>query len=126
MLGTEVDKYTARFHELAKMVPHMVSMEEKSIDRYIWALISKIRMNVTSSNPTTLQAAIGITYRLTNDVVRSSGAQKDKMVGIKDRMTNKEIRVGTNKISGKNEMATMEGSHLAMNGKAWIPSRMFS
>nr|GFA21104.1 zinc finger, CCHC-type, retrotransposon Gag domain protein [Tanacetum cinerariifolium] len=90
---TEVDKYIARFYELAKMLPHMVSMEKKSIDRYIWALISKIRMNVTSSNPTTLQAAIGIAYRLTNDVFRSSGAQKDKMVGRKDRMTNKEIRL---------------------------------
>nr|GEV20529.1 hypothetical protein [Tanacetum cinerariifolium] len=35
MLSTEWDKYTARFHGLAKMVPHMVSTIEKKIDRYI-------------------------------------------------------------------------------------------
>ncbi|GKD88218.1 putative reverse transcriptase domain-containing protein, partial [Tanacetum coccineum] len=38
MFCTEVDKYTARFHELAKMFPHMVSMEDKKIGRYIWGL----------------------------------------------------------------------------------------
>ncbi|GKG47323.1 reverse transcriptase domain-containing protein, partial [Tanacetum coccineum] len=34
MLGTEVDKYTTRFHELAKMLPHMVFTEEKKVNRY--------------------------------------------------------------------------------------------
>ncbi|GJW21849.1 putative reverse transcriptase domain-containing protein [Tanacetum coccineum] len=38
MFCTEVDKYTARFHELAKMFPHMVSMEDKKIGIYIWGL----------------------------------------------------------------------------------------
>ncbi|GJY53300.1 putative reverse transcriptase domain-containing protein [Tanacetum coccineum] len=59
MFGTEVDKYIACFHEFAKMVPYMVSTEEKRIDQYIWGLIPKIRMIVTSSNPTTLQATVG-------------------------------------------------------------------
>ncbi|GKB59258.1 zinc finger, CCHC-type, retrotransposon gag domain protein [Tanacetum coccineum] len=68
MFGTEVDKYTTCFHELAKMVPHMVSTEEKRIDRYIWGLFSEIRMIVTSSNPTTLQVAVGLAYHLTNDM----------------------------------------------------------
>ncbi|GJT77874.1 putative reverse transcriptase domain-containing protein [Tanacetum coccineum] len=67
MLGTEVDKYTARFHELAKMFPHMVFMEEKKIDRYIWGLVPEIRRMITSSNPTTLQVVVGMAYRLTND-----------------------------------------------------------
>ncbi|GJY05806.1 putative reverse transcriptase domain-containing protein [Tanacetum coccineum] len=31
---------------------------------------------ITSSNPTTLQAAVGLAYRLTNDVIRSSGVPK--------------------------------------------------
>ncbi|GJT41731.1 hypothetical protein Tco_0941596 [Tanacetum coccineum] len=31
---------------------------------------------ITSSNPITLQAAIGLAYRLTNDVIRSSGVSK--------------------------------------------------
>ena len=35
MIGTDIDKYTAHFHELARLVPHMVTPEEKRIDRYI-------------------------------------------------------------------------------------------
>ena len=76
MVGVEVDKYTARFHELTRMVPHMVSTVEKLIDRYIWGLIPEIRRDVTSSNPTTLQAAVGMAYRLTNDVIRSGELTK--------------------------------------------------
>ncbi|GJS64668.1 hypothetical protein Tco_0679232 [Tanacetum coccineum] len=76
MLGTKVDKYTARFHELAKMFPHMVSTKEKKIDRYIWGLVPKIRRMITSSNLTTLQAGVGLAYRLTNDVIRSSEVPK--------------------------------------------------
>ncbi|GJZ82542.1 reverse transcriptase domain-containing protein [Tanacetum coccineum] len=56
------------------MVPHMVSTEEKRVDRYIWGLVYEIRRIVTSSNPITLQAAVGLSLCLTNDVVRSSRA----------------------------------------------------
>ena len=42
MTGTDVDKYTACFHELARLVPHMVTPEEKRIDRYIWGLAPEI------------------------------------------------------------------------------------
>ena len=83
MVGVEVDKYTARFHELTKMVPHMVSTKEKLIDRYIWGLIPEIRRDVTSSNPTTLQAAVGMAYRLTNDVIRSGELTKGNNEGRK-------------------------------------------
>ncbi|GJV04681.1 putative reverse transcriptase domain-containing protein [Tanacetum coccineum] len=50
MKGNEIDKYTAHFNELARMVPHMVSTEEKRVDRLV--------------------------YHLTNDVVRSSRVSK--------------------------------------------------
>ncbi|GKD93605.1 putative reverse transcriptase domain-containing protein [Tanacetum coccineum] len=80
MLGKEVDKYIARFHELAKMVPHMVSTEEKRIDLYIWGLIPEIGMNVTSSNLTSLQAAVGLAYCLTNNVVKSEEAMQNPNV----------------------------------------------
>nr|GEV45073.1 hypothetical protein [Tanacetum cinerariifolium] len=70
------DKYTANFHELAKMLPHMVSMEEKKINRYIWGLVPEIRRMITSSNATTLQTAVGLAYRLINDVIRSSEMPK--------------------------------------------------
>ncbi|KAJ9545268.1 hypothetical protein OSB04_024975 [Centaurea solstitialis] len=34
MKGMDVDKYTARFHKLAQLVPHMVTPEEKRIDKH--------------------------------------------------------------------------------------------
>nr|GEU91753.1 hypothetical protein [Tanacetum cinerariifolium] len=76
MIRNEVDKYATHFNELARMVPHIVFTDEKRVDRYIWGLVPEIRRMVTSSNPITLQAAVGMAYRLTNNVVRSSGASK--------------------------------------------------
>ncbi|KAI3499626.1 hypothetical protein L1887_35430 [Cichorium endivia] len=41
MEGTQIEKYIVRFHELARLVPHMVTPEEKRIDRFIWGSNSK-------------------------------------------------------------------------------------
>ncbi|GJT09914.1 hypothetical protein Tco_0856956 [Tanacetum coccineum] len=45
MIGADVDKYTTRFHELARLVPRKVTLESKRIDRYIRGLASTIRRN---------------------------------------------------------------------------------
>ncbi|GKB15026.1 reverse transcriptase domain-containing protein [Tanacetum coccineum] len=45
MIGADVDKYTTRFHELARLVPRTVTPESKRIDRYIRGLASAIRRN---------------------------------------------------------------------------------
>ncbi|GJR71700.1 hypothetical protein Tco_0084065 [Tanacetum coccineum] len=64
-------KYTTRFHELAKLVPHMVTPEDKRIDSYIWGLAPELRGMVTSANPSTIQSAVVLANRLTNDAIRS-------------------------------------------------------
>ncbi|KAJ9544562.1 hypothetical protein OSB04_024269 [Centaurea solstitialis] len=81
MKGMDMDKYTARFHELAQVVPHMLTPEEKRIDRYIWGLSPEIRRMVTSANPTTIQSAVVLASRLANDVVRSGNEAKGVMGG---------------------------------------------
>nr|GEZ01129.1 reverse transcriptase domain-containing protein [Tanacetum cinerariifolium] len=35
MVGSDIDRYTARFHELARLVPHMVTPESQRVNRYI-------------------------------------------------------------------------------------------
>nr|GEV08810.1 hypothetical protein [Tanacetum cinerariifolium] len=90
MIGNEV-KYMAQFNELAKMVPHMVSTEEKKVDHYIWGLVHEIIRMVTSSNPITLQAVVGLAYRLTNDVVRSRRRQMVMIVEGRGTRIDKEI-----------------------------------
>ncbi|KAJ9563825.1 hypothetical protein OSB04_008985 [Centaurea solstitialis] len=81
MKGMDVDKYMARFHELAQLVPHMVTPEEKRIYMYIWGLAPEIQRMVTSANPTTIQSAVVLANRLANDVVRSGVGTKNSMGG---------------------------------------------
>ncbi|XP_023758050.1 uncharacterized protein LOC111906527 [Lactuca sativa] len=77
MVGTQIEKYTVRLHELAKLVPHMVTPEEKRIDRYIWGLAPEIQGMVTSANPNTIQSAVSLENRLANDVIRTGASTKE-------------------------------------------------
>ncbi|GJR45659.1 ribonuclease H-like domain-containing protein [Tanacetum coccineum] len=79
MVSSDIDKYTTRFHELAKLRPHMVTPEDKRIDRYIWGLALEIRGMVTSANPCTIQSVVVLENRLTNDVTRSRVWKKDNV-----------------------------------------------
>nr|GEU89009.1 putative reverse transcriptase domain-containing protein [Tanacetum cinerariifolium] len=56
-VGSDFDGYTARFHELARLVPHMVTPESQRVNHYIWGLASKIKQHVTLSKPATIQGA---------------------------------------------------------------------
>ncbi|KAD3337536.1 hypothetical protein E3N88_33056 [Mikania micrantha] len=71
MIPPEIAKYVDRFHELAKMVPHLVTPEPKRIERFIWGLAPQIRGMVQSASPTTLQAAIHLSFILTDDMLRT-------------------------------------------------------
>ncbi|GJU76539.1 reverse transcriptase domain-containing protein, partial [Tanacetum coccineum] len=48
--------YTDRFHELARLVPHLVTSENKRIERYIYGLAPQIRAMVAATEPTTIQS----------------------------------------------------------------------
>nr|GEZ58518.1 putative reverse transcriptase domain-containing protein [Tanacetum cinerariifolium] len=57
MVGSDIDGYTTRFQELARLVPHMVAPERQRINRYIRGLAPEIKAHVTSSQPATIQGA---------------------------------------------------------------------
>ncbi|XP_024964209.1 uncharacterized protein LOC112504503 [Cynara cardunculus var. scolymus] len=78
MKGDDISAYTTRFHELANLVSHLVTPEEVRIERYIWGLSPEIRGNITSANPKTIQEAVEIATKLTNNAVRSGGLAKGK------------------------------------------------
>ncbi|KAJ9536030.1 hypothetical protein OSB04_un000804 [Centaurea solstitialis] len=67
MKGSDVTTYTTRFHELAKLVPHLVTPEQNRVDRYVWGLSPVIRGNVTATDPKTLQEAVNLANRLTDN-----------------------------------------------------------
>ena len=70
MEGADITAYTTRFHELSRLVPHLVTPEHKRIERYIYGLAPEIRGMVTSSKPTTLRQAVDTTLNLTENAVR--------------------------------------------------------
>ncbi|GJY03436.1 hypothetical protein Tco_0369376 [Tanacetum coccineum] len=59
-----------RFHELAKLVPHLVTPESSRIKRYINGLAPQIRGMLWATQPTTIQIAILTAGILTDEAVQ--------------------------------------------------------
>ncbi|GJS90028.1 reverse transcriptase domain-containing protein [Tanacetum coccineum] len=76
MVGADHAGYTDRFHELAKLVPHLVTPEAKRVTRYINGLPSQIRGMLRATQPATIQAAILTARILTDEAVRSGTLAK--------------------------------------------------
>ena len=70
MMGADVTGYTSRFHDLARLVPRLVTPENNKIERYLFGLAPQIRSMVTASKPTTMRAAIDLALSLTEDAIR--------------------------------------------------------
>ncbi|GKA47591.1 hypothetical protein Tco_0740474 [Tanacetum coccineum] len=51
MVGAGHAAYTDRFHELARLVSHLVTPKSKRIERYVYGLALKIRGIVTATEP---------------------------------------------------------------------------
>nr|GEX00439.1 retrotransposon protein, putative, Ty3-gypsy subclass [Tanacetum cinerariifolium] len=58
MVGSDIDVYTTRFHELPRLVPHMVITERQRVNRYIRSLTPEIKPHVTSTEPATIQGSV--------------------------------------------------------------------
>ncbi|GKC34023.1 putative reverse transcriptase domain-containing protein [Tanacetum coccineum] len=84
MVGANHAAYTDKFHELAKLVPHLVTPESSHIKRYIDGLAPEIRGMLRSTQPTTIQNAILRAGILTDEAVScrtlTKGNDKRKVV----------------------------------------------
>ncbi|GKA96053.1 putative reverse transcriptase domain-containing protein [Tanacetum coccineum] len=76
MVGAGHAAYTDRFHELARLVPHLVTLESKMIERYVCGLASQIREMVAATEPKTIQKAVQISGALTDEAVRNGSIRK--------------------------------------------------
>ncbi|GJR41290.1 putative reverse transcriptase domain-containing protein [Tanacetum coccineum] len=83
IVRSDIDGYTARFHELARLVPHMVTPESQRVNRYIRGLAPEIKPRVTSSKPATIQGAISMANRLTTDGIKDGLSRRRKMLETK-------------------------------------------
>ncbi|GJX08885.1 putative reverse transcriptase domain-containing protein [Tanacetum coccineum] len=108
MVGANLAAYTDRFHELAKLVPHLVTPDLSRIKRYIARLAPEIKGMLRATQPTTIQNAILRSRILTDEVVRcgtlTKGNDKRKVVEESSKSggswkDNKKAKVGTGFIS---------------------------
>ncbi|GJX60731.1 putative reverse transcriptase domain-containing protein [Tanacetum coccineum] len=68
--------YTDRFHELARLVPHLVTFESRMIERYAYSLALQICEMVAVMEPKTMQKAVQISGALTDKAVRNGSIKK--------------------------------------------------
>ncbi|GKF59652.1 reverse transcriptase domain-containing protein, partial [Tanacetum coccineum] len=76
MVGVGHAMYTDLFHELARLVPHLVTHENKRIERYIYGLAPPIRVMVAATEPTTIQSAILKAGMQTDGEIRNGALKK--------------------------------------------------
>ncbi|GJT69377.1 putative reverse transcriptase domain-containing protein [Tanacetum coccineum] len=76
MVGGGHAAYTDRFHELARLVPHLVTSESRKIERYIYGLAPQIHAMVAATEPKNMQKAVQISGVLTDDAVRNGSIKK--------------------------------------------------
>ncbi|GJV90446.1 reverse transcriptase domain-containing protein [Tanacetum coccineum] len=86
MVGANHAAYTDRFHELAKLVPHLVTPKSSHIKRYIAGLAPEIRGMIRATQPTTIQNAILRAGILTDEAVSCGTLTKgsDKRKGVEE------------------------------------------
>ncbi|GKE06813.1 hypothetical protein Tco_1398831 [Tanacetum coccineum] len=80
MIGADNAAYTDRFHELARLVPHLVTLENKRIERYIYGIAPQIH------------EAIRIGSLKKNTEKRGNGGEPSRDRNVKD--DNKMTRTG--------------------------------
>ncbi|GJX95084.1 putative reverse transcriptase domain-containing protein [Tanacetum coccineum] len=94
--------YTDRFHELARLVPHLVTPESRKIERYVYGLAPQIRGMVAATEPKTMQKVVQISGALIDEAIRNRSIKKVEKRGnmgepSKDkngRDDNKRTRIG--------------------------------
>nr|GEY55650.1 putative reverse transcriptase domain-containing protein [Tanacetum cinerariifolium] len=64
MVGAGHAAYTDRFHELARLVSHLVTPESRKIERYVYGLAPQIHGMVATTEPKTMQKTVQISGAL--------------------------------------------------------------
>ncbi|GJX63245.1 putative reverse transcriptase domain-containing protein [Tanacetum coccineum] len=69
--------YTDRFHKLARLVPHLVTLKNKRIERYIYGLAPQICGMVAATEPMKIQSVILKAGVLTGEAIRNGSLNKN-------------------------------------------------
>ncbi|GJZ87635.1 reverse transcriptase domain-containing protein [Tanacetum coccineum] len=77
MVGVGHVAYTDRFHELSRLVPHLVTPEGKRIETYMFGLAPQIQGMVAVTEPKTIQKVVQIADTLTDEALRNGSIKKN-------------------------------------------------
>ncbi|GJX70142.1 putative reverse transcriptase domain-containing protein [Tanacetum coccineum] len=77
MVGAGHAMYTDRFHELARLVPHLVTLKNRRIERYVYGLAPQIGGMVAEIEPSTIQKAVQIAGTLIDEALRNGSIKKN-------------------------------------------------
>ncbi|GJX48435.1 putative reverse transcriptase domain-containing protein [Tanacetum coccineum] len=80
--GSFVGKALTWFHELARLVPYLVTLEIRMIERYVYGLASQSRRMVAATEPKTIQKAVQISGALTDEAVRNGSIKKEERIRV--------------------------------------------
>ncbi|GJZ47449.1 reverse transcriptase domain-containing protein [Tanacetum coccineum] len=75
MVGAGHAAYTDRFHELARLVPYLVTPESRKINRYVYGIAP------ATTEPKTMQKVVQISGAQTDEAVRNGSIKKVKKRG---------------------------------------------
>ncbi|GJS14328.1 putative reverse transcriptase domain-containing protein [Tanacetum coccineum] len=76
MVGAGHAAYIDMFHELARLVPHLVIPENRKIKRYVYGLAPHIRGMVAAMDPKTMQKIMQLAGALTDEAIRNGSIKK--------------------------------------------------
>ncbi|GKF69441.1 reverse transcriptase domain-containing protein, partial [Tanacetum coccineum] len=77
MVGAGHAAYTNRFHELARLVPHLVTLENRRIERYMYGLAPQIYGMVAATEPKTIPSVVLKVSVLTDEAIRNGSLKKN-------------------------------------------------
>ncbi|GJU91693.1 reverse transcriptase domain-containing protein [Tanacetum coccineum] len=107
MVGAGHAAYTDRFHELARLVPHLVTLESRMIERYVYGLAPQIRGMVAATEPKTIQKVVHISGALTDEAVRNGSIKKvEKKGNMREPSKDKNGRDCNKRAKTRNAFAT--------------------
>ncbi|GJY01586.1 putative reverse transcriptase domain-containing protein [Tanacetum coccineum] len=108
MVGAGHAAHTDRFHELARLVPHLVTPESRMIERYVYGLAPQIRGMLSATEPKTIQKVVQIFGALTDEPVRNGSIKKvEKRGNIGEPSKNKNGRDDNKRTRTGNDFATI-------------------
>ncbi|GJW04164.1 putative reverse transcriptase domain-containing protein [Tanacetum coccineum] len=95
------------FHELARLVPHLVTPESRMIERYVYGLALQIRGMVAATEPKTIQKVVQISSALTDEAMRNGSIKKvEKRGNVEETRKDKNGRDDNKRTRTGNVFAT--------------------